>query len=172
MSPDASTLPISGTFILAALGYAAVSAFVTGPSIAEREIERSNWQTSCQAEIVADIEATRRANHSVPEVPDLGNMLCTFYPELNELCAMIPDVNAPARAAERRAREAEEARIRRAVADTNDICSCATSVYIEEERLSLALYAGSGRMVTPESVDNRRNALSRSLRDPACQMGG
>jgi hypothetical protein len=99
-------------------------------------------------------------------------MLCAFYPELNELCRMIPDVNAPAREAERRAQEAEEARIRRAVAETDNICSCATSVYIEEERLSLALYAGSGRIITPESVENRETALSRALRNPACHREG
>jgi hypothetical protein len=172
MAPDASTLPISGTFILAALGYAAVSALVTGPGIAKREIENSPWQSACRAEIVADIEATRRPNQVVPQAPDLGRALCTFYPELNELCYMIPDLNAPAREAERRAREAEDARIRRATAETDDICSCATSVYIEEERLSLALYAGSGRLITPESVENRQGALSRALRNPACRREG
>jgi len=171
MTPDASTLPISGAVILAALGWAAFSAFASGPEIADREIANSNWQTICKAEITADIRATRRPNQAVPQVPDLGNMLCSVYPELNNLCSMIPDVNAPAREAERRARAAEEARIRRAVAETDDMCACAASVYIEEERLSLALYAGTSRMITPDSVGNRQVALMRALRNPACQEG-
>lgn len=169
MTPDASTLPISGTFILAALGYAAISAFITGPEIAEREIDRSNWQATCQADLQADLEATRRPNQVVPEVPNLGDMFCSFYPELRDLCQYVPDITAPAREAERRARVAEEARILRAASGTVDQCSCAEAVYIENERLSLALYAGSGRLITPESVDNRETALTRARRSPACQ---
>ncbi|KIC51047.1 hypothetical protein [Tateyamaria sp. ANG-S1] len=173
MSPDvSSSLPVSGTFILAALGFAAFSLLAAGPTIAKREIANSDWMTVCKSELRADIEATRRPRQAVPEVPDLGNMLCTFYPELNQLCHMIPDVNAPAREAERRARAAEEARIRRAVAETENACSCATSVYVEKERMSLALYAASGRLTTPEPVENRNSALFRALRNPACGMEG
>ena len=170
MSIDASTLPISPTFLIAAVGYAAISALITGPEIASREIARSDWQETCQTKLRAEIEVTRRPNLTIPDVPDIGGLLCGVYPELRELCAMIPDPTAAARATERHLQEAEAARINAAAAGSADQCTCAETVYIEDQRLSLALYAGSGRMITPNSVEHRETALMRALNNPACSF--
>ncbi|MCF6277218.1 MAG: hypothetical protein L3J16_00495 [Anaerolineales bacterium] len=172
MSIDASTLPISPIFVIAAVGYAAVSALITGPEIATREITNSDWQTICQSELITELETTRRADRIIPQVPDVGGMICAVYPELSDLCAMIPDPNAGVRAAEERLRAVEAERLRQAAMGTGDQCSCAQAVYVEDQRLSLALYAASGRLITPPSVKNRAESLSRPLHSPACQREG
>lgn len=172
MSIDASTLPISPIFVIAAVGYAAVSALITGPEIATREIAKSDWQVTCQSELIAELETTRRPDQIIPQVPDVGGMICSVYPELSDLCAIIPDPNAGARAAEQRLRAIEVERLRQATSGTANACFCAEQVYIEEQKLSLALYAASGRLVTPQSVKNRDTTLSRALHSPACQREG
>ncbi|CUI01871.1 hypothetical protein [Leisingera aquaemixtae] len=170
MSIDAPTLPVGGAAVLAALGYAAVSAFITGPEIASREIARSDWQEVCETSLLAEIEATRRPDQLIPDAPDLGGMLCSVYPEMRDLCAMIPDPMAQAREIEKRRRAAEDARIRRVAEGMTDRCTCAVAVYAED-RLSLALYAGSGRLITPNAVKNRETALMRALNSPSCSFG-
>lgn len=172
MSIDTTNIPVSPIFVIAAIGYGAVSALITGPEIATREIAKSNWQTTCQSGLIAELEITRRPERVIPQVPDVGGMICAVYPELNELCAIIPDPNAGARAAEERLRAVEAERLRQAASGTANACSCAEQVYIEEQRLSLALYAGTGRLVIPASVKNRTSALTRALHSPACQREG
>jgi len=173
MAIDASTLPFSPTMILAAAAVVGVSAFITGPEIARREIAISNWSAICEADLHADLEAARAPRQVIPRGTDCRSTLGMFYPELGQLCDALgnPDPAAAARDAERRAREAEEARIRRAASRAGSRCECAETVYIEEERLSLALYAASGRLITPSSVENRQAVLSRALNAPACNFG-
>lgn len=173
MAVDASTLPNSPTIILTAAVIAALSAFVFGPEIARREIAHSDWGANCETELRADLEATRAPRQVIPNGTDCSSTLGMFFPELRDICYQLgnPDPAAAARAAERRAREAEEARIRRMAARSGSRCACAETVYIEEERVSLALYAASGRLITPSSVENRQAALSRALNAPACNFG-
>jgi len=171
MSVDASTLPISGGVLLFTVGYAALSALVFGPEISDREIARSSWPTTCETALRTNLEATRRPNRSIPQVPDLGGMLCSVYPELQGLCMQIPNPNAAAREAEMRLRQAEEERLRNAARGIGDRCSCAVAVYTESERLDLALYAGSARLITPNVIENREAALMRALRSPTCNFG-
>ncbi len=165
---DSSNLPVSPVFLLAAAIYAGISTLITGPEIAERQIARSEWHQVCTAEIHAELESTRRPDRVIPNVPSFGDLLCGPYPELSEFCAMIPDPNAIARETERKLRAQEDERIRRAAAGSADQCGCAEQVYLAEERLSLALYAASARLVTPQSVQNRETALTRALRSPSC----
>ena len=170
MSVDTSTLPISGGVLLATFCYAALSAFVFGPEIADREIARSDWRATCESNLEADLEATRRPDRLIPQVPDLGGMLCSAYPELAGLCMHIPDPNAAAREAERRARALEDERIRNAASGIGDRCSCAVAVYKETERLQLALYAGSARLIG-NAPEDRKAALMRALHSPTCSFG-
>lgn len=173
MPIDSSTLPVSPNFILAAAAIAGLSAFITGPEIARREIERSSWPAICEADLRADLEAARAPRQVIPQGTDCRSALSVFYPELGAMCEVIgnPDPAASIRESERSAREAEDARIRRAAAQVGSRCECAETVYIEEERLSLALYAGSGRLINPSSVENRQTALTRALNSPSCKFG-
>jgi len=172
MSIDASTLPFSPTALIVAAGYAALSVVVTGPAIVTREIAQSNWQEVCQADRREAVESTRRPDRVIPHVPDVGGMLCGAFPELGNLCAMIPDPNTAARDAERRLREAEDARIRRAAESAGSACSCAEQVFLTEEYLGIAVYAASGRLLQSPVLQNRTAALTRALHSPACQREG
>lgn len=168
MSIDASTLPVSPVFVIAVLGYAAIAALLTGPTIASRELARSGWHEDCQANLVAEIAANSRPERIIPQVPDVGGLLCRVYPELGDLCGLIPDPNATARETETRLRAAEQDRLRQAASGTANQCTCAEQVYIEDQRVSLALYAASGRLVTPIAVSGREAALSRAVKSPVC----
>lgn len=172
MSVDVSTLPFSPLLVVVAVGYFSLSALVTGPAIIGRENEKSGWRASCQSELVAEIAATARPDQLIPQVPDVGGILCGAYPELGQLCQLIPDPNAVAREAERELREAEAQRIQRAASGTADSCSCAEQVFVEEQRLSIALYAASGRLIVPPAVATRDAGLSRALRSSSCAMEG
>lgn len=168
MSIDVNTLPISPILVLAAATYGVVSVVATGPEITAREIARSDWHARCETSLTHALETTRAPEPVIQEVPDVGGLLCSVYPEFRDLCAIIPDPNAAARETQARLRAAEEARIAEAASRVGDQCACAETVYLEEERLSLGLYAASGRLITPQVVEHRDAALAQALRAPAC----
>lgn len=172
MSFDLSTLPFSPLLIIVGLGYAGISAVATGPEIIRRENEQAGWHATCQSKMQADIEAARRPDQLIPQVPDIGGMICSAYPELGELCRIIADPNVAARAAETRARELEDARIARATSSTSNACACAEQLFIENQRLSVTLYAASGRFLNPPVVINRDTGLTRALNSPHCKREG
>lgn len=172
MSLDASTLPFSPFLIVVTLLYALISATVTGPTIIHRELDHSGWHTTCQSDLNAKIAASRRPDQVVPQVPNVGGILCGMFPELGDLCAIIPDPNAMARETERRARVNEEQRLARAASSTTDACACAAQLFSEIERLSVALYTASGRAFTPAAIANRDVGLTRALNAPQCKMEG
>ena len=96
MSFDLSSLPFSPMLVIFGLGYAVISTVATGPEIIRRENVISDWHERCQSEIQADIQATRRPDQLIPQVPDIGGMICSAYPELGNLCQFIPDPSAAA----------------------------------------------------------------------------
>lgn len=172
MSIDFSSAPFSPFLILVGLGYAVISANVTGPAMVGRENENSGWHATCQSELTADLQASRRPETAIPQVPDLGGMLCGVYPELGELCQVIPDPTAAARAAQEQARALVDARLARAAAGLTDACSCAEQVFTEQQRWAVALYAAGGRLLEPPVLANREVALSQALRSPFCALEG
>ena len=172
MSFDLSTLPFSPLLIIVGLGYAGISAVATGPEIVRRENEQLGWHATCQLKIQTDIEATRRPDQHIPQVPDIGGMICSAYPELGDLCQIIPDPSAVARAAEARALELDDARIARATSGAGNACACAEQLFIENQRLSVTLYAASGRFLSPPVVSNREAGLTHALNSPQCQQEG
>ena len=172
MSIDISSLPFSPLLIVVGIGYAVISTVVTGPEIIRRENDTSDWHVTCQSEITSDIQSTRRPDQLVPQVPDIGGMICGAYPELGNLCQIIPDPSAAARAAEARARELEAIRLARATSRIGDACSCAEQLFIEEQRLSVAAYAASGRLISAPVLKNRDAGLNRALNSPQCKQEG
>lgn len=172
MSIDFSSAPFSPFLILVAVGYAVISANVTGTVMVGRENENAGWHATCQSELAADLQASRRPETVISQIPDLGGMLCGVYPELGELCQLIPDPTAAARAAQGQARALEDARLARASAGLSDACSCAEQVFTEQQRWAVALYAASGRLVEPPVLANRELGLSQALRSPLCAVEG
>lgn len=169
---ELQNLPISPGLVLAAALYSGMSAFVTGPELTARVIERSNWSEVCAAGLRRDLEATRAPTELIPDVPDVRGIMRSILPDLAPLFDAMPDPMAPAREAARRAREAENTRIARAAEGIADQCQCAIAVYTEAERLSIALWAASARAVTPQAIEHRDSGLVRALRSPACQAAG
>lgn len=166
---DLPKTPISPSLVLVLAGYACVSSFVTGPEIAIREIDRSGWQSRCETRLETELQS--KAPKFVPNTPskaELCGVFGAFAPELETFCTMLPDTNAPARAAEERVHAQKIQRLKTAMQGVDDQCRCAEAVYLEEERLPLALYAGSLRLVSPPSVKDRDGALNRALRTPFC----
>jgi hypothetical protein len=71
-----------------------------------------------------------------------------------------------------RARDAEQRRVERAAKAAPSACTCAKDVFVTSERVSVALYAASGRLITTPALANREAGLSRALNSPLCSGEG
>ncbi|MEM9766053.1 MAG: hypothetical protein AAF968_26800 [Pseudomonadota bacterium] len=84
-----------------------------------------------------------------------------------------PDLNGAARRAEleaiERRRQVDALRRERAAAGAGDICSCAAGLVRSEHMVSYALYAGSLRVIAPESVANLSSSLRQARSQPQCR---
>ena len=171
-----SDFPISPGVILGAGIYMAVSVFGTGPMVGSREVAKINWPALCEADVQADISASAMPP-PVSIVPELncnstfgtifgreGKAFCQNYGNFD---IPIPGANA-LREQEQRVYEAEQRRVARAVSQAGSKCECAASVYQAENRVPLAVYAGTARVITPPQVRNLKSELTRALRSPQC----
>ena len=172
---DTPQLPLTGGTLVACAAYSAVSLLVTGPIVGERTIEKAGWSRQCEAGLEAEITAQRPAPRIIPRT-DCQSILGGWMPELGRLCRDLgnPDFGGPAadllREQERLRQEAEEQRVANAAARSGTRCSCAAAVFVEEQRLSLALYAGSARLITPAPIKDLQSELTRALHGPACVL--
>ena len=170
-----NSLPIGGSLLVGILAYAGVAAFVTGPVIGARMIEKSGWYQSCSAALRAEIGAQASPGQVIPRM-DCQSLLGGFMPELGALCREYgnPDFGGPMngmmREQERLRREAEERRLSLAASRSDDACSCAANVLLEDDRTAFALHAGSARLITPPEVTSLESSLMRSLRGPSCAL--
>ena len=186
MSIDLSGFSISPGVVLGAGLYAAVSFVGTGPMVGEREIARLNWPILCEAEVRAEISAsaTPPPVSVVPET-DCASMVDSplldifgnVTHELKRLCHEFdnPDLGGPAlraaREQERRLQDVQEQQIARATSRASSRCECAALLYQTNNRVPLALYAGSARTITPPQVRRLTSELTRALRSPQCVAG-
>tara|TARA_R110002074_G_scaffold32434_1_gene90646 strand:- start:231 stop:761 length:531 start_codon:yes stop_codon:yes gene_type:complete len=175
MPYDTSNLPIGGMTIIAFLIYALISLFVMGPTIGERTVQQSDWGATCRSSIRAEISAQKEPPTIIPRT-DCQSVLGGFLPELGALCRQYgnPDFGGPMsdvlREQERARQAAEERRLENAAAKSGSACECAASLFLEEERVALAIYAGSARQITPPAIKSMKNSLSRALNSPLCAM--
>ena len=168
-----NSLPIGGSVLVGLLAYAGISAFITGPTIGARMIEKSSWYESCPAALRSEFAAQAEPGQVIPRM-DCQSLLGSFMPELGALCREYgnPDFGGPVtgmmREQERLRREAQTRRLDHATAQSSNMCSCAANVLLEEDRTAFALHAGSARLITPPEVAALESSLVRSLRSPAC----
>ena len=172
MTDFANNLPLSGSVIVAGLLYAGISAFITGPLIADRLIETSGWDTLCQQTIKRDMLSRREITPVSPSAK-CNRMLFFMGRDGQELCGLLgnPDFAPlldPLADQKRRLREAKNKRLETLAAKSGSRCSCAVSTTFETKRLSFALYAGSARIVEPNAIKNLHAALSSNLHAPIC----
>lgn len=168
-----NSLPIGGSLLVGLLAYAGVAAFITGPVIGARMIEKSGWYQSCPAALRSEVAAQASPGQVIPRM-DCRSLLGGIMPELGALCREYgnPDFGGPMtgmmREQERLRREAEERRLSLAASRSHDVCSCAANVLLEDDRTAFALHAGSARLITPPEVASLESSLVRSLRGPSC----
>ena len=177
MFGDGSNLPIGGSIVLAAAAYAAISAFVTGPLIAERTIERSAWQAQCRADLkdalVAEENASAPAGEILPRF-DCDSLLGMFGAEGRQVCRRYgnPNFRLPGmdqlEARQNQMREIRRRRLDAAIGNVASRCACAAALTLETRRIPFAIYAGSARLITPAPVKNLSNELRSSLRSAVC----
>lgn len=172
-------LPVTGGVTLTALVYGAISLFVTGPLIGERMIAKSGWEEQCRSGLVEAVRAEQRA--SVPTLPNLdcnslfGSM---FGAEGSAFCRKHGgDFSLPfadqLQAQKRRADDLVRRKLEGAAAQAGSRCSCAIAKTLTDERVPLAISAGSLRLVVPREVsDGLSVGLQTALGSRQCQMKG
>ncbi len=176
MPIDFGSFPISPDVVIGAGIYAVVSVYGTGQMVGGRKIAKLNWPALCEADVQAEISASAPPP-PVSVVPELncdttfgtlfgreGKAFCQNYGNFD---IPIPGANA-VREQERRVREAEQRRITCAASQAGSRCDCASSVYQAENRVPLAIYAGTARVITPPQIRNLKSELTRALRSPQC----
>ena len=175
MSLDTTNLPISGGVLVAAALYVGASIFVTGPLIATRTIDRSDWGRSCHANIHSTIAAQKTPAKVIPRT-DCQSLIGGFMPELGRLCQQYgnPDfgggTSAMMREQERRRQEVEAKRLQALAASSASRCDCAASVFAQDR--SWAVHAGSFRLVSPPAVKHMKAELQAALQSPLCRING
>jgi len=176
MAFDASTLPISPTFLLACAAYAGINLVGTGPLIAKRMVDTSGWMQSCPAALQATIDSERPRYEAVPQAStiDCQRTLAIILPDARELCGLmdnlprIPDPNAQAVKARNAAKQVQNRRLDRMSAMSGARCSCAAASLQESERASFAVLAGSARLIKPPVTRDLQSGLIAALNSAPC----
>ncbi len=170
---DFGNTPVGGGLILGLIGYATISAFIIGPLVGERTIEKSDWPQQCKAIIQTQLEADRPAPEFTPRL-DCNSILGMLGAEGQQICSQYgnPEFILPMldqlREFQQRKNSLQEKRLSLAVSQANSRCDCATSLTLEQRRIPLAIYAGTARIVTPPSIKNINSELVSALQSPRC----
>lgn len=169
---DLQSLPVSGGVIVAGALWAGVSAFVLGPLVVERSAEKLQWVPICEREITLEIAANQPVGDLKPEVScdqALGFMSKDhrrFFNlfGLDQACRAVDQANAK----KRELQALREKRLAQTAQRAGAQCTCAVDHLIEEKRWSVALHAGTGRLVTPSVMRDLNSSLVTSARAPHC----
>jgi len=178
MIGDTTSAIVGSSTFAAALVYAGISGFITGPVMTERMIEKDiNWPRQCNEHISAEIQQSQKPAIALPKIgcntlfgwfgPD-GADYCRVHGHLfedNIFNSTIDAANNATEATNRKRREFAAGR-------SKDRCDCAVITTIDDQRLSVALYAGSWRLIKPAAIKNIRSELIKNLNTPACKMTG
>jgi hypothetical protein len=176
MFGESGTMPLAGGALMAALLYAGVSLFVTGPLVGERMVAKMDWPVQCEGHIRAGVEADRPVEATVPKFGCDEMIGMWFGTEGDRFCARHGDVfannpiNRTLQAAEDAKREAQRRRMDYAASRAGSRCECAVTTTLENRRVPLALYAGTARLITPPSIKLLGSDLVASLNSAACAM--
>ena len=134
---DTHSLPISGSIVIAGLLYIGASVFITGPLIAKRTIDKSDWNTMCVSQLQAEIDTQRTPQKWLPQT-DCQTLFGWLTPEISALCQGIgnPDFGSPEVRAlkqqEQHRQQMENQRLTQAAAQTETRCHCAAAVVAKE----------------------------------------
>lgn len=172
MAIEVSTLPGGAGFILSVAAYVGLSV-LAGQEIGEREIDALGWQALCEIEIKTEIDNRRTPKSVVPEAR-CSDIFAWLGPDAVRLCKETGDIdfNVLERQAEAKAHARKKALkdklLGRLAAKAGTQCGCAAEIYQTENMMSLAVYAGSARLIIPPSVGNLERTLKVALATPQC----
>lgn len=177
MSDLINSLPISGSVILGVLGIAAFSFAVSGPLAAHRTVAFSNWNNLCRAAIHTEIKLKKPAPlQSVPKM-NCSSIFKIFGSEMQAVCrkhgnpsfdfGFLDQVNQQ----KKRLAERQTQRLDALASKAGSRCACATTI-VTSQRIPWAIYATSGRLITPPLIQNLSSELETALHSPRCAQKG
>lgn len=162
---------------LALIFYALFMAFAVGPELGQRTIDAQGWPQTCQSTIASTVQRRNVPAASIPRL-NVCRMVFGFYGQDGQrYCDFHGDrfnsgINSTVDALNGYADTINDWRTDQATIDAPDRCSCASSLVLENERVSFALYAGSARLITPPTIRNLRSELRAALASPHCALEG
>ncbi|MCA1241462.1 hypothetical protein LC092_03315 [Stappia stellulata] len=175
MIQDGHGLPIAGGALVAALLYGLTSAFVTGPLVGARLIDKADWAPRCEAGL--HVAAARR-DPPAARLPKIGcnTIFGIFGRDGDAYCAVhghrfgrLPGADLLDQI-QTQAEDARRKRLEHAASEAGTRCACAKTTLLEDKRIAFALHAGSLRLLTPPAVESLDAQLARTLASPACSL--
>ncbi|CTQ58144.1 hypothetical protein LA5095_01956 [Roseibium album] len=173
MALDITSLPVSGGVLASGLVFAGLSAFVLGPLVAERTAQKIGWYQDCEREIVQDLHSHTSDPVQQPAISckDMFGHMPGEHRQVLNLFGMGAACAALDQTLEqkRRLETLRQQRLERAADEAGARCSCAVAHLVETERVSLALFVSSARLITPPSLTDFRASLKSSAESPICR---
>ena len=169
---DTNSPWMSGGLALSVIGYGLFSAFISGPEILTREAHKADWNNQCRQEVVAELRHSQPQPNFQPQVDYRGMMRGLFGHQAGPMMRMFEPLNQIADQAQQHARNIErmnEERLRQRAESAGSRCACAVTM-LSENRISLGLYAGSGRLITPTIFKDLPSELNTALHSSRCQI--
>jgi len=167
---------LSGGLAGSMVVYALFSAFVSGPELLHREaILKVDWPQQCTRIVHQELQDKQPQQETMPQI-DLGGLFDgmfgrgtsrTYDDVINPMQKIIDLSNVH----ENALAHANEERLRKKAEAAGSRCACAVTM-LTEHRVSLGLYAASGRLVTPGVFKDLDSSLQTSLRSSRCSQGG
>lgn len=170
---DVTNSPIGGAALFTGAAYAVFMWAIGGQIVGTRTIENLNWLPRCEQAVIQSAKASKPDLQAVPQVPNCNSFFGRFNgPETKALCDLVETftklpVENPIERANQRLQAEHQKRVADAAANAVSQCSCAKTVVLEN-RVDLALFAGSGRIVVPKRISNIEQELISALNDPVC----
>lgn len=173
MSIDGNASWMNGGLAVSIVGYGLFSAFISGPEILHRESLKQGWPEHCKQIVVAELEQSQPQEEFVPQI-DYRDMARGWFGRdaepLLELMQSLGEMMDQANAQKERVKRLNEERLQKKAQAAGSRCHCAV-VMLEEQHVSLGLYAGSGRLVTPNLFKNLNSELKTALHSQRCSQG-
>ncbi|MEM7069441.1 MAG: hypothetical protein AAF478_11215 [Pseudomonadota bacterium] len=159
---------------LSVVGYGLFSAFVTGPEILVREVARLDWENHCRERIITEFREEQGVTDHFPQI-DIGGVLDGLFGTgtsngFGEVINPIENIIELSNEHTRRLQRLNEKRLQEKARNAGSRCACAVTI-LSERRVSLGLYAGTGRLVTPVLFKSLESELLTTLHSSQCGKG-
>lgn len=167
---------VNGSTALSFIGYALLSAFVTGPELLHREAElKLGWSQQCKQIVYEQLKDNQPRQETIPQI-NLGGLMDGLFgggasTAFGDVIKPVQDVIDSSNQHARQIERMNEERLRRKAQASGSRCSCAVTM-LTEHRVSLGLYAASGRLITPSIFRDLEASLRNTLRVQRCNQEG